>query len=186
MMKHLLIIAGLTFVFTLVLNAQPAYGQIVMGENSEAHACYLRAKTDDAGRKTSALSEKQLNKKDRAATYVNMGILQMRQTDYAGSLKSYDAAIRIKPSLAEAHINRGACLIFLGRPQDALSALTTSIDLGTDNLPEALFNRAIAYEALGEIKSAYKDLKRAQDLRQDWELPARALERFTVVSKSAG
>lgn len=108
----------------------------------------------------------------------------MRGGDHAKALATYDRAINLKPKLAEAHINRGACLIFLNRPEDAIAALSQSLDLGTSHQADALFNRAIAYERLGEIKPAYRDLKRAQTLRPEWAAPTRALERYQIVSKS--
>jgi lipoprotein NlpI len=41
-------------------------------------------------------------------------------------------------------------------------------------MPEALYNRAVAYDRLENYKGAYKDLKQALVLRPDWE-PALAL-----------
>jgi len=189
MLKHrfslsALLVAGL---FTIAPDMQ---AQLIVQGSSEAHACYLQAKNDLEGRRSSvrkcetALTLENLVRKDRAATLVNKGILQMRRGDHSEALQSYDAAVKLKPALAEAHINRGACLIFLSRPEDAIKALTRSIELETNHLPDALYNRAIAYERTGQIKEAYKDLKKAQSLRPDWERPTRALERFQVVSKN--
>lgn len=166
-----------------------AEAQIIVGGNSHARDCYRGALSDEDGRRKSiktcerALSEDHLGKIDRAATHVNLGILLMRRGDYPASLTAYDGALAINPDLAEAYINRGACLIFLSRPDDAITALTKSIELNTDHLPDALFNRAIAYERLGQTTAAYKDFRRAQDLRPDWDLPARALESYQVVTR---
>lgn len=188
MIKRLTVLSGFTLVLSLAISAQ-AQAQVVVQGNSEARACYMAAKMDEAGRKTSirrcetALEDEFLDRKDRSATYVNMGILRMRRGDHTSALAAYDAAIKIKPQLAEAHINRGACLIFLSRPEEAIASLSKSIELGTDHLPDALFNRAIAYERLGDIKPAYKDFKRAADLRPEWKAPIRALERYQVVSR---
>jgi len=173
----------------ILIFAPAAEAQVIVGGNSEARTCYMRAKTDQAGHYASiktcenALTNISLNQKDLAATHVNLGILLMRRGDYEKSLRAYERAAELRPELAETHINRGACLIFLSRPEEAVDALSESIDLGTDNLPEALYNRAIAYERLGQVKEAYFDFKKAQELRPDWELPGRALERYQVTSK---
>jgi len=165
----------------ILIFAPAAEAQVIVGGNSEARTCYMRAKTDQAGHYASiktcenALTNISLNQKDLAATHVNLGILLMRRGDYEKSLRAYERAAEL--------INRGACLIFLSRPEEAVDALSESIDLGTDNLPEALYNRAIAYERLGQVKEAYFDFKKAQELRPDWELPGKALERFQVTSK---
>ena len=173
------------------LVATSAQAQVVGGGNSLARDCFLKTKTDDHGRKSSiklcerALTEEFLKPDDEVATYVNKGILLMRSGNYEASLKSYDAAIELDPQLAEAYINRGACLIFLNQPEAAVQALSRSIELDTKHLPDALFNRAIAYERLGKTTAAYKDLKQASHLRPDWELPSQLLENYTVVTKSA-
>jgi len=168
-----------------------AQAQVVVQGNSEARACFMRASTDLEGRRSSikrceiALQEENLDSKDKAATHVNLGILLMRRGEHAKSLTAYDQAIKLRPKLAEAHINRGACLIFLDRPEEAITALSQSLDLGTNHVADALFNRAIAYERLGEVKPAYRDLKKAQILRPEWAAPTRALERYQVVSKTS-
>lgn len=132
-----------------------------------------------------ALTNKFLTPSDRVASHVNMGILLMRRGDYNKSLAAYDAALGLNSDLAEIYINRGACLIFLGRTDEAIPVLTRGIELDSGgNLPDAYFNRALAYEKLGEVTQAYKDFKKAQELRPDWELPTRALEIYQVVRKS--
>ncbi len=167
-----------------------AKAQIVVGENSKARDCYMKAKLDERGRRSSikacerALAYEPLDKKDRAATQVNMGILLMRRGNYEKSLMAYNGALDINQDLAEAHINRGACLIFLKRYDAAVSALSRSIELDTQHMPDALFNRAIAYESLGKSSLAYKDFKRAAELRPDWVLPTRALENYQIVTKA--
>ena len=190
MMKTKIVLGALLLCATAFVDA-PVHAQLVVETHSEARACYMKAVTDLAGRGASirtcekSLSEENLDRKDRAATYVNKGILQMRRGDHTAALAAYDSALKLKPKLAEAHINRGACLIYLSRPEEAIDALSISIDLDSNHLPDALYNRAVAYERLGQIKPAYKDFKRAADLRPDWDAPTQALERFQVVTKRA-
>lgn len=186
MLKLILTIAG---GLTLLLSSH-GHAQIIVNGNGEARACYQRALKDDQGRKASvqrcenALTQESLNRSDRAATYVNKGILLMRGGEHAKSLASYDKALKLKPALHEAHINRGACLIFLDRTDEAITVLTRSIETSEDHLPDALYNRAIAYERMGEVKAAYLDFKRALELRPGWTPAERALTHFQVVKKS--
>lgn len=168
-----------------------AQAQIIVNGNGEARACYQRAMTDKEGRKTSirhcenALRLESLNQMDSAATHVNQGILLMRSGSYGDALASYDKALDLKPKLAEAHINRGACLIFLDRTDEAITVLTKAVETNEDHKPDALYNRAIAYERMGESKSAYLDFKRALELRPDWGPAARALTNYQVTRKSS-
>ncbi|MEM6625900.1 MAG: tetratricopeptide repeat protein [Pseudomonadota bacterium] len=129
-----------------------------------------------------ALSDESLKAKDRAATYVNRGILLMRSGRYEAALGSYDRSLRLYPELIEAQINRGAALLLLDRPSDALDALNVSINGEADELHAAFYNRALAHEKLGDAVSAYLDLKKALEIKPDFEQAEMQLSRFTVVS----
>lgn len=169
-------------------SAATAHAQVFVGGTGDAYACYMSAKSGDAGTSGAigtcerALSGGTLIGTDRASTLVNLGILLMRRGDHLKSLDAFDAAIGLRPNLAEAHLNRGASLIFLQRPDEAIAALTQSIDLETLHMPEALYNRALAYERMEHFNSAYADLQLARTLRPDWDTVARTLERYQVVS----
>lgn len=182
MMKSIMAAGCLAF---MLLPA--AHAQIIVGGEGDGHACYMSAKTGDTGRKSSirvcerALSEGNLFGIDRAATHVNMGILLMRRESFIQALSAFDNAINIEPTLSEAYLNRGACLVFLERHQEAVEALTISIDLDTDYIAEALYNRALAYEPLEKLNLAYADLQRVKALRPDWDVLNKTLDRYQVV-----
>ena len=164
--------------FTLALGAT-ASAQVVVQSGGAASDCYLSVKSGNPGRIgairvcETALSE-MLPNKDLAATHVNLGVLLMRKGDYAESQASYAKAIELRPNLAEAHINYAASLIYTANYSEAVTAINKAIDIGTEKMPEALYNRAVAYDRLENYKGAYKDLKQALVLRPDWE-PALAL-----------
>lgn len=170
----------------------PAKAQIIVGGEGDAYRCYMKTKLGDKGRAAtiklceSALDDKALVRKERAATLVNLGILRMRLGEYDAALADYDQALTLNNRLAEVHINRGASLIYLGRPSEAITSLTKSLKLGTKKKPEALFNRAMAYEATGDLKAAYYDLRDALALRPDWEPASRMMSRFSVSAKPKG
>jgi len=122
-----------------------------------------------------ALSE-MLPNKDLAATHVNLGVLLMRKGDYTESQASYAKAIKLRPNLAEAHINYAASLIYT-------AAIDKAIDIGTEKMPEALYNRAVAYDRLENYKGAYNDLKQALVLRPDWEPALELLSGYQVKTR---
>lgn len=190
MLKRFLISGCMALAASISFQIQ-SHAQIVVNGNGEARACFQRALTDKQGRKNSirhcetALRQENLNQKDRAATYVNQGILLMRSKAHAEALASYDKALKMKPKLVEAHINRGACLLYLGRTDEAITVLTTAIETQNDHLPDALYNRALAYERLGQSKAAYLDFKKALELRPDWGPATRALTNYTVTRRSS-
>ena len=163
-----------------------ANAQLLVTGSGDAHQCYLSADSGDTGKSSSirvcqkALSHGVLVGKDRASTQVNLGILLMRRGDYTQALEAFDKSIELSPALSEAFINRGACLLYLDRPNDAIASLTTSIDLGTRHTPDALYNRALAYERVDDFNAAYNDLQRARTLRPEWAVPLKTLERYQV------
>lgn len=182
-MKHLL---GLSF---FALSASPAFAQITVIGPGEAQSCYEATKRGDRGTQDaldiceSALRTP-LNTKDRAATHVNLGILLMRSENYTASKAEYETALDIRPDLAEAYINYGAVLIYSGDIEESITALTTAIELETSKLPEALYNRALAFDRQENYTSAYKDLKRALELRPDWDVALKAINRYDVKQRS--
>ena len=45
---------------------------------------------------------------------------------------------------------------------------------------KAYYNRGVAEERLGDVRSAYFDYRTASQLKPDWSLPKIELARFTV------
>jgi len=156
-----------------------ASAQIVVQGGGAARDCYMSTKAGNPGKIGAiqickiALTEA-LSKKDLAATHVNLGVLLMRKGDYAEAQTHYTKAIEKRPKLAEAYINHAASLIYTADYDAAITSLDKAIEIGTEKMPEALYNRAVAYDRLENYKGAYKDLKQALVLRPDWE-PALAL-----------
>jgi tetratricopeptide (TPR) repeat protein len=129
---------------------------------------------------TMALESELLNARDRAGTYVNRGILKLRRKAFGTALADFDRAVSTKPDLGEAYVNRGAAAVGARRYAEGLTDLNRALELGVDEPEKAYFNRALAYEGLDDLKSAYLDYQKAQSLKPDWADPARELARFTV------
>jgi tetratricopeptide (TPR) repeat protein len=182
-------IAGLCL--TAVL-AQSASAQLLVMGDGAAKECFDRVKFGDPGRHTTianceaALDDISLRIKDRAATHVNVGILYMRAKQYKKSQHHYDAALKMAGDLPEIHINLSANYIYTGDYEKALAAANKGIELGTDKMPEALYNRAMAYDYLDRYNEAYHDLKRALELRPDWPPALKAIDNYEVTPKSSG
>ena len=190
MKLHHLIASAAGFAGIGILAALPASAAVTVLGPGIAQSCYRAAEfnTDpDAGIAscTTALKEQALTQTDRAATYVNRGILRARNGDADGALADYDNGLRINPQLAEGYVDRGATYIAVKRYKEALADIDKGLSLGTKKAYIAYYDRAIVREALGDIKGAYEDYKQAVELAPDFALAIQQLQRFKVVRKPA-
>ncbi len=173
------------------ISSQTAFAQAMVIGKSKAADCYERTKTSLTGSAVNiklckrALFDGGLTTPDAAATHVNLGILLMRAGRNAEARKHYEKAITMTPSLPEAYINNSAALIYMGEYRAAITAIDTAIEIGTTKMPEALYNRAIAYDNLRDYNRAYADLKKALELRPDWTPALKAIDNYeTTPSQS--
>jgi len=132
---------------------------------------------------TEALETESLSARDRAGTYINRGVLKLRRMNWSEATKDFDAAVHLEPAMGEAYVNRGAAAIGDHRYAQSLVDLNKAITLGTDEPAKAYYNRALAYEGLDDVKSAYFDYQKALELSPDWAAPKRELARFHVERK---
>jgi tetratricopeptide (TPR) repeat protein len=129
---------------------------------------------------TTALEVETLNFRDRARTYVNRGVLQMRQRQFAAARADFDQASDIDPNLGEAYVNRGATYVGEDRYREGVEQIDKGLSLGVKDPEKAFFNRGLAHEGLGDLSAAYRDYSRASELKPDWLAPKTELARFTV------
>jgi len=129
---------------------------------------------------TTALEVETLSFRDRARTYVNRGVLQMRQYQFASARADFDEASSIDPNLGEAYVNRGATLVGEKRYREGMEQIDKGLSLGVKDPERALFNRALANEGLGDLRAAYSDYSKAAELKPEWMAPKTELARFTV------
>ena len=129
-----------------------------------------------------ALSENIMSRKDTAATYVNRGIIRAARGDLDGAIHDYDAALKMKPDLGEALANKGAAYLRANNFKEAVSQLNMALDYTLEKPSHVYYNRAIAYESLGENELAYKDFQQAAKLEPEWSWPQRELQRYEVIS----
>jgi len=135
---------------------------------------------------TLAIEQEPLSLTDRAATYVNRGILRSQVGDQDGALADYNHGISMDANHGEGYIDRGATYIVLQRYDDALNDLNKGIAMGAHKPHIAYYDRAIVDEAMGNIRAAYQDYKKAVELQPDFSLASEQLTRFKVVRKESG
>lgn len=173
----------------IALGAAPiAIAQVTVLGSGLGKDCYTAVKysktgIDNAERIcTKALQSGSLTHVNRKATFINRGIARMRGGQYDGALKDYAAAERISTEDGTLYLNRGAAYIYKKDFAAALEDLNKSIELETQDLFAAHYNRAIAKENTGDVNGAYFDFKKALELKPDFTQAQQQLERFTVVS----
>lgn len=155
------------------------------GMAKDCSEAVIRGRSDDATMRlcTSALELEALKASDRARTYVNRGVIQLRRKAYVQAREDFDAAGRIDPGLGEAHVNRGAAFVAEDRFDEALREIDRGLALGVREPQRAFYNRALAHESLGDLPAAYRDYRRAAELDPDWAAPKAELARFSVRSR---
>lgn len=169
-----------------MLMMSPAGAAVTVLDTGSARACYEAANADRAGRSAfaacdSALESQALSAGDRAATFANRSVLHLSANDAAAALADAETALTLDPATHDVAVTRAGALLMLDRPADARAALDAAIPHLTGYaLERALFNRAIAAEAMGDIRAAYYDYKRAAELNPSFQEARTELARFQV------
>ena len=201
-MSRLRIALTITVVFALLLGTGVAYAAIMVLGGGLAQQCYEAARDAVTAPQqtvpltgsrvglspvavcTLALKSETLGVRARAGTFNNRGVLLFVEESFQGALNSFDIAVGIDSSIAEAHVNRGASLVALHRWADGVAALDVGLELQPSEAEKAFYNRAIAHDELGNVRAAYFDYLKASELKPDWEAPRLQLTRFTVRKKT--
>ena len=181
-MKLKLVIAAAA----MALAAETASAQVFVIGNGLGGECYQRTKNKYSNFRdveevcTRALREQAMTRANRAATYVNRGVLRMREGKYVESLDDYSCALKLRPELGAAYLNKGAAHIYQKDFASALAPLDRAIELDSADLFAAYYNRAIAKENTGDVAGAYYDFQKSLELKPGWELAERQLTRFMI------
>jgi tetratricopeptide (TPR) repeat protein len=169
----------------LVFAAGEARAVTVVLGGGLAVECYATAENGDPNQAfdtcSRALRDPGISLRDKAATYINRSVVRLRVRDYNGAIKDCDQSIQRTPGLSEAYVNRGAALINLERPREALTELDKAIRMGLDKIHLAYYNRAMAKEALNDVRGAYNDLRKVVEIEPSYTPAIEQLKRFTVV-----
>ena len=98
--------------------------------------------------------------KGYSGAYLGLAESLMRQGDFEGAAKQYEAYIAVDTTNAAAYNQYGLCLMELLRYEDARKAFESGLSLN-DRLvdKELMYNEAVALEYLGDWTGAYEKMK---------------------------
>ena len=158
---------------------------VVVHGQGPAQECYRDAASGGSERSSIALCDLAINhdfltRQDRAATFVNRGVLYLRRGADTRALADFERSAVLNPGVGEAHLMRGIALLELGRVGEANEALTQAISLNVEQPARAYYYRGAAQEEAGNTQAAYADYRRAADLAPAWASPRTELARFRV------
>jgi tetratricopeptide (TPR) repeat protein len=181
-MKSLTLAAGLALTVIPLSTATAAVWSL---GGPMSRLCYESALSRDARPSAMehcdrSLSEESLTRPDRAATFVNRGILRMVRGQGAHADADFDAALKLDPNLSDAWLNKGFLRIRQGNGREALTLIDEGIKRGPQRQALALFARGVAHEQIGDYRSAYNDLRQARALEPSWTMPSEYLARYRV------
>jgi tetratricopeptide (TPR) repeat protein len=137
----------------------------------------------DFQRCSDALDEAGITNHDLVATYVNRGILRLRRNFVTEAIADFDTALALDPDQPEAALNKGAALMRRDEAREALPLFEAALAHHTNRPAMAYMGRAIAYEALGDARAAYRDFRMASQIEPNWAAPRTELQRFRVVPR---
>ena len=93
-----------------------------------------------------------------------------------------ESGVRLMPDMGEGYLNRGAAFIGQKRFSEALTDIDRGLKLGVSRPEIGYYDRAIANEALGNVKAAYDDYRQALAIEPRFERASEQLKRFKVVN----
>jgi tetratricopeptide (TPR) repeat protein len=172
--------------FVLLFPGAASASTLIIGESLGA-SCYQEAKQGRSGREAIAICDlaidnEVMSRTDKAATYVNRGIIRSSSGDLKGAINDYNKALQINPNMAEAFANRGTVFIRQANYTKALTELDRALSLELEQPAAVYYNRGIVHERIGDLASAYKDYLKATELKPKWQQPKTELIRFSVIS----
>ena len=179
-------ILALTLVFLISATTVSAQSVTILGNSEDAKECFFSAGLAVQMQSTSrselqtcnnALKTQNLGVRDKAATYVNRGILYVALEDYQMAIKDYASAMKLYPKFGAIYVNRGN-LFFIGESYDhAIAEYTKALSLDVRQDYVAYLNRGMAYEKLGKFSDAESDYRLAISLAPEWNAPKTKLAR---------
>lgn len=167
---------------------------VVIGDGPE-RMCYLAAKTGVdamAGIDHCNLAlENGLIQHDRAATFVNRGVIEHKLGRNNAAMDDFNACLALIPDQPDAFINRGVVKLSQNNTLEALDDIQKGITLGPSEPALAYFDRAIVYEKLAVgaerqayLQKAYADYQRAVKEAPEFTAASEALARFRIVPRA--
>jgi len=162
--------------FTAALDADPAH------ENARQALVALKIDSGDIAAARTLLEQGLAQNPQQTRFAVVLARIYVEQGDYAGALRTLDAARTGLGAGADLHALRGAVLRQLNRPADAADAYRDALRIAP-GAGALWIGLALSLEALGQLPEAAESFRRAAatgtlsaDLRAQAETRARSLE----------
>ena len=186
---------GTAVLLSALLNPSGAHAAISVIGGGMAHSCFVAADSAPtlAGEATctTALDDISMSLRDRAATYVNRGVVRTGIRRFEAALSDYNQAIAIGGHLSPVdlgvtYVDRASVLNATGRYAQAIEDANKGLSFGTPRPEIAYYNRALAEDYLGNFKAAYHDYRQALTVAPNFVPAAEQLKRFRVETRPAG
>jgi tetratricopeptide (TPR) repeat protein len=129
---------------------------------------------------TRALEYGQLNRRDRAATLVNRGIVLTSDGKYPDALADYNEALSLLPDLPEPFVGRGNLMFLAGRYDLAIVEYDKALSMQLEKRHLGLYNRGLAYVRQSMPSAAEADFREALALAPEWQLPKDQLAKLAT------
>jgi tetratricopeptide (TPR) repeat protein len=177
-----LVVAAIALTGTASAQREPRAVTII-GADAHAQRCIAGVAAGDSSDLTldtctRALRNPRLNDEGEAQLLINRGIVHLRRQEGEAAIRDFDIVLEEDDENAEAHLNRAAALVQLGRHGAAIAGITEALSLGVAEPHKAYFNRAAAREALGDVRGAFEDYSTALEIEPDWGPASAELARF--------
>ena len=184
-MKNISLIAGLSaLIFTSHVSAQSVF---TVGGTGVARDCYLAALTatqtglasqQDLEPCDYAISHVRLGLRDRAATYINRGVIYSASEMYNEALADYEKALGLDAEIGVGYLNKGNIMFVLRRFDAAIEQYNMALQRETSKPHIVFLNRGMAYENSGDTQLAYGDYTSALELRPEWTKAEKRMRRL--------
>lgn len=176
---------SLVTVLALAGTAGAAQASVIVVGGGLAESCYRAADARDKRHEAlqtcnRALVEEPLTKSDRVATYVNRGIVYFGRGAQHEAVADFDRALALDPTEPDAWLNKAVVAVQYGRGADALPMIQKALELNTRRPALAYYVRGLVEEQRGNLRAAYNDFRRAQELEPRWKQPGLELARYQV------
>lgn len=119
-----------------------------------------------------------IDPKSEEALYGKGMYYQETAHDYDKAIQEYTKITELNPINASAHFALGYIHYqYLKVYGEAVKHYTKAMD-ANPQWPQAVYNRGLAYESMGDVNAAKKDYELALKLQPDYEMPKLGLERI--------
>lgn len=177
-MKKLICFAATALLASTSLFSISAQAQSVttLGTN-DAYRCYesaeyavrsLSGSVSDIVECNSAIRDGRLNRRDKAATYINRGIIRVSMGDVERAEQDYLYALDISDRSPETFLNLGNLQYMMQDYSSAIADYDHAESLGLTQKHVLFLNRGMAYMRVGQLDIAESEYLKALEIRPDW------------------